>query len=215
MARQNAAREPNRTAFTAAALMIGLALVGMSLVVGSSLRTSFIKTLGTGIKGDWYVTTDSFFGFSPDVANQLKQAPEFSAVSGVQQGQMQVAGSTKTFSPFDFSVADELLNLDIQEGGITQDTGLMVKTDVAEELGLQVGDTVTVTFQATGDVPMRAHRDLRELGCGRQLGGRPDHLPQQLHRPDRLPRLAQSAPMASARNTRAPRSSRPSRPIRS
>jgi putative ABC transport system permease protein len=154
MARQNAAREPNRTAFTAAALMIGLALVGMSLVVGSSLRTSFIKTLGTGIKGDWYVTTDSFFGFSPDVANQLKQAPEFSAVSGVQQGQMQVAGSTKTFSAFDFSVADQLLNLDIQEGGISQDTGLMVKTDVAEELGLQVGDMVTVTFQATGDVQL-------------------------------------------------------------
>jgi putative ABC transport system permease protein len=51
-------------------------------------------------------------------------------------------------------VADQLLNLDIQEGGISQDTGLMVKTDVAEELGLQVGDMVTVTFQATGDVQL-------------------------------------------------------------
>jgi putative ABC transport system permease protein len=155
MARQNAAREPNRTAFTAAALMIGLALVGMSLVVGSSLRTSFIKTLGTGIKGDWYVTTDSFFGFTPEVANQLEQAPEFSAVSGVQQGQMQVAGSTKTFSAFDFRVADELLNLDIRDGSVSADRGLMVKTDAADDLGLQVGDTVPVTFQATGEVPLQ------------------------------------------------------------
>ena len=81
MARQNAAREPNRTAFTAAALMIGLALVGMSLVVGTSLRTSFVKTLGSGLNADWYVTTDSFFGFTPDVAAQLLQVgvPEFVA----------------------------------------------------------------------------------------------------------------------------------------
>jgi len=154
MARQNAAREPNRTAFTAAALMIGLALVSMSFVVGTSLRTSFIKTLGTGITADWYVTTDAFFGFTPDVATQLGETPEFSAVTGVQQGQMQVDGSTKNFSSFDYEVTDELLNLDIQEGGITSDRGVLVKTDAAEDLGITAGDTITVTFQETGEVDL-------------------------------------------------------------
>lgn len=154
MARQNAAREPNRTAFTAAALMIGLALVSMSLVVGTSLRSSFVKTLSTGVTADWYVTTDSFFGFTPGVGQQLSEADEFSAVTGVRQGPMQVAGSTKTFSSVDFSVLDELLDLDIQEGGATSDRGLMLKTDSAEELGISAGDTVTVTFQETGEVQL-------------------------------------------------------------
>jgi putative ABC transport system permease protein len=154
MARQNAAREPNRTAFTAAALMIGLALVSMSLVVGTSFRSSFVKTLSTGITADWYVTTDSFFGFTPEVSTQLKQSPDFTAVTGLHQGPMQVDGSTKTFSSVDFSVVDELLELDIQEGGVTSDRGLMLKTDPAEELGISAGDTVTVTFQETGEAQL-------------------------------------------------------------
>ncbi len=154
MARQNAAREPSRTAFTAAALMIGLALVSMTLVVGSSLRTSFVKTLGTSISADWFVRTDSFFGFTPDVAAQLKQSPEFSAVTGVQQGQMQVGGSTKQFSAVDFPVIDDLLQIEITDGSVSSDRGLLVKREVAEEQGFKVGDTVTVVFQNTGPVPL-------------------------------------------------------------
>jgi putative ABC transport system permease protein len=118
------------------------------------LRTSFVKTLGSGLNADWYVTTDSFFGFTPDVASQMSQSPEFSAVSGVQQGQMRVADSTKTFSSFDFAVTNELLNLDIQQGSIDSDRGVLVKTDAAEDLGITAGDTITVTFQETGDVEL-------------------------------------------------------------
>src|SRR5690606_15491498 len=97
MARQNAAREPNRTAFTAAALMIGLALVSMSFVVGTSLRSSFVKTLSTGTTADWYVVTDAFFGFTPLVADEVAQAPEFSASTGVRTGVMLVGDSTRNF----------------------------------------------------------------------------------------------------------------------
>ena len=154
MARQNAAREPSRTAFTAAALMIGLALVSMSLVVGSSLRTSFVKTLGTGITADWYVTTDSFFGFTPQVGEALKQSGQFSAVTGLHQGAMQVAGSTKQFSSVDFGTLDQMFELDFQDGSVTSDRGLMVGTDPAKDLGIKAGDTVTVTFQETGQVQL-------------------------------------------------------------
>jgi putative ABC transport system permease protein len=154
MARQNAAREPSRTAFTAAALMIGLALVSMTLVVGSSLRTSFVKTLGTSVSADWFVRTDSFFGFTPEVASQLRESPDFSAVSGVQQGPMQVAGSTKQFSAVDFPVMDQLLDLDITDGSISADRGMLVKREVAEGLGMKVGDRVPVVFQNTGEVPL-------------------------------------------------------------
>lgn len=154
MARQNAARVPSRTAFTAAALMIGLALVSMSMVVGQSLRTSFVKTLGTGVTADWYVTSDSFFGFTPDVAESIKASGEFTAVTGLHQGAMQVDGKTKQFSSVDFGVLDQMFELDILEGSVSSDRGIMVGSDPAKELGIHPGDTVSVTFQETGVVQL-------------------------------------------------------------
>ena len=56
--------------------------------------------------------TDSFFGFTPDVATQLRASGDFSAVTGLQQGPMQVDGSTKQFSAMDFPVIEELLQLE-------------------------------------------------------------------------------------------------------
>jgi putative ABC transport system permease protein len=154
MARQNAARVPSRTAFTAAALMIGLALVSMSMVVGQSLRTSFVKTLGTGVTADWYVTSDSFFGFTPDVAQAMKASGQFSAVTGLHQGAMQVDGKTKQFSSVDFGVLDQMFELDILQGSVSSDRGIMIGSDPAEELGIAPGDTVAVTFQETGVVQL-------------------------------------------------------------
>lgn len=154
LARQNAAREPSRTAFTAAALMIGLALVSMSFVVGFSLRDSFVSSLRSSVTADWYVRTDSFFGFSPEVAQRLREKPELTAVSSLQQGPMQVAGSVKQFSAMDFSVLSELIDIDVVEGSITDDRGLLINDDPARELGVSAGDTLTVVFQETGPVQL-------------------------------------------------------------
>ena len=52
LATQNASRNPRRTASTASALMVGLALVAMVLVVGTSFKNIFIDTgflLGSGL----------------------------------------------------------------------------------------------------------------------------------------------------------------------
>ena len=57
LACQNAARNPRRTASTAAALMIGLALVTTTLVVGESVKTAFGGALRQSITAD--VVADS------------------------------------------------------------------------------------------------------------------------------------------------------------
>uniref|UniRef100_UPI002FE37957 ABC transporter permease n=1 Tax=Rhabdothermincola sp. TaxID=2820405 RepID=UPI002FE37957 len=154
LARQNAAREPSRTAFTAAALMIGLALVSMSFVVGFSLRDSFVSSLRGSVNADWYVRTDSFFGFSPEVAQRLRQRPELTAVSSLQQGRMQVGDSVKQFSTMDYSVLPELVDLHVVAGAITDGRGLLINADPARELGVSAGDVLTVVFQETGPVQL-------------------------------------------------------------
>jgi putative ABC transport system permease protein len=168
LARQNAAREPSRTAFTAAALMIGLALVSMSFVVGDSLRASFVKTLGTSVTADWYVGSDDFFGFSSDIATQMSELPELEAVSGVRQDRFLVGDSVKTFSAINFDVANDLLALDIIDGEITPtEQGVILAKDPADELGIAAGDVLTVVFQETGsvDLPVLAiYEDSSVLG---------------------------------------------------
>jgi putative ABC transport system permease protein len=154
LARQNAAREPSRTAFTAAALMIGLALVSMSFVVGFSLRESFVSSLRSSVTADWYVRPESFFGFSPEVAERLAERPELDAVSGIQQGAMQVDGSVRQFSAMDFDVLPDLIELSVLDGAISSGPGLLVNEQPARDLGIAAGDTLPVVFQETGEVEL-------------------------------------------------------------
>lgn len=158
LAQGNAARSPRRTASSASALMIGLALVSMALVAGGSIKESFANTLGSSITADWYVSAGmgaGFMPFSPEAAAAMKELPELSAVTGGRMGAMQVAGKTRQTSAVDYAVVNELFDLDIQEGEIGADTpGVMLQSDPADDLGVGVGDTITATFQATGDVEL-------------------------------------------------------------
>ena len=59
LARENAARNPQRTAATAAALMIGLALVVFVAVFAQGLKTSFVDALANSNRADVVVTDDT------------------------------------------------------------------------------------------------------------------------------------------------------------
>ena len=85
LARQNAARSPRRTSSTAAALMIGLALVVTVSVVADSLKSSLTKVLDEQANADWFVCigdcTDQFSGFSPRLGEELEALPEVGSVA--------------------------------------------------------------------------------------------------------------------------------------
>ena len=85
LARQNAARSPRRTSSTAAALMIGLALVVTVSVVADSLKSSLTKVLDEQANADWFVCvgdcTDQFSGFSPRLGEDLEALPEVGSVA--------------------------------------------------------------------------------------------------------------------------------------
>ena len=65
LARQNAARNPRRTASTASALMIGVALVSAAAVFASSLRATFTEILEQAVQADYIITDESFQGLPP------------------------------------------------------------------------------------------------------------------------------------------------------
>jgi putative ABC transport system permease protein len=87
LARGNAMRNPQRTASTASALMIGLALVTLVSVLASGLKTTFENAVNSVFRGDYALTaTDNFSPFPSSSANALKSVPGVTVVSGVRAG---------------------------------------------------------------------------------------------------------------------------------
>ena len=118
LARQNVARAPRRTSSSAAALMIGVALVSAAAVFASSLRATFVETLESAITADYIVTDDSFQGLSPVVAETLAEVPELDAVTPVRGIAGLVDGDQKAFGAIDADAFDKLVNPDLQAGTI-------------------------------------------------------------------------------------------------
>jgi putative ABC transport system permease protein len=158
LATENAGRAPRRTAATVAALMIGVALVSASAVFASSLRRTFTDIMERGVTADWVVTADSFMPLPGVVADTLADVPELSAVTGVRVVPVEIDGDEKQIGAAEPVALEQLVNIGLEEGdweGL-QEGGLFVHNDPAEDLGLEVGSTLELTFQngATRDFPV-------------------------------------------------------------
>jgi putative ABC transport system permease protein len=79
LAEQNAIRNPRRTASTAAALMIGLALVSLIAIFGASAKASFASAIDNQTRADFILSPKRFLPFSPGAAEGVKQG--FAAIS--------------------------------------------------------------------------------------------------------------------------------------
>jgi putative ABC transport system permease protein len=95
LARQNAMRNPGRTASTASALMIGLALVTFVAVLGQGLRSSNGASLARQLDAHYIVTgRDGYSPVTPEAARALRAAARDATVSPVREDQMRAFGHT-------------------------------------------------------------------------------------------------------------------------
>ncbi|HEX8509284.1 MAG TPA: FtsX-like permease family protein, partial [Propionibacteriaceae bacterium] len=154
IAEQNAKRNPRRTSSTAAALMIGLALVVSMGVFASSLKASYADVLGDQMDADLFVKASSVQGpgFSPDVVEAVRQVPGVDAVSPTGWGEARFAGETSSFSSVDPGTAEDVLEIGVSQGSIADLSGdaIMVSRSAAQAHGWKLGDVVTTEFPATG-----------------------------------------------------------------
>lgn len=150
-ARDNAARTPRRTARTASALMIGVALITGAAVFTSSLRDTFGRILEQSTSFDYIVLDDqSFQPLTPEVADRLAALAELDAVSPFRNIRANVGENTATFTAVDPETITELADLDVTEGGfgdVTATDGVMIFRDAADDQGVTVGDRLDVVWQ--------------------------------------------------------------------
>jgi putative ABC transport system permease protein len=150
-ARDNAGRSPRRTARTASALMIGVAMITAATVFTASLRDTFTRILEQGTAFDYIVLDDqSFQPLTPEVAARLDALPELSAVSPFRNIRAIVGDDNATFTAVDPVDFPELANLDVTDGGfdaLVGTGGVMVFRDAADDRSIGVGDPLQVTWQ--------------------------------------------------------------------
>jgi putative ABC transport system permease protein len=149
LARDNTQRTPRRTASTAAALMIGLALVSLVAVVGNSVKATFIEQLDSSVTADFFITEQNFAGLPPSFAERLSELDELDAVSPFRAAPASIDGSPKQIGAVAPDSFGRLVDLDMIDGAIEDlaDGGLLLHSDPARDLGVTVGDTVDVLWQ--------------------------------------------------------------------
>jgi putative ABC transport system permease protein len=150
LARDNTMRNTKRTASTASALMIGLALVTFVAILGQGIRTSFESAVDQLLRGDYALTaTDTFTPLSVSAQKQLAKAPNLTAISGVRAGSVRVFGSTENLTGGDTNLA-KVIHLDWQQGSTSVPAqlgldGAFVDHKFAKKHHLAIGSPIMLT----------------------------------------------------------------------
>ncbi len=146
LAQENAIRNPRRTAATASALMIGLALVSAFSVIGASTNASIEKLIAGSVRAEFVVSSAVQVPFSGDVAAQLTEVDGVDAVMPLRWGQAQLDGETALLTAVDPASLDRSIELSMVDGSTDAlaDDGLLIDEGTAEGRGWAVGDDVEV-----------------------------------------------------------------------
>lgn len=152
LARENAARNPGRTAVTAAALMIGLALVTFVTIFAAGLRSSIDDAVDGQIAGDLVLTNlDGFSAIPAAAARAAAQAEGVAAVSTTRTAPAEVPGADgdEAFTGVDPATAGEVFRLERLAGPEDPLDGLadgevLLESGFAEARGVAPGGRITV-----------------------------------------------------------------------
>ena len=161
--RENAMRNPRRTAATAAALMVGIGLIGVVTILSASMRASAAKIVEKTLLADFVVapkgTAGASGGVPPLVADRLRATPGVQMVSEVRGGQWGLDGKTMTLLAVDPATVTAMHASDVEtEAEATRrltDKGVLVRDTVAARHNWKVGSQVPMTFAKTGTVKLK------------------------------------------------------------
>ena len=149
LARANAMRNPARTASTASALMIGLALVTLVAILAQGLRSTFVDSVDELFVADYAVVAEGGFNpLTPEVEEALAQAPGVEAVSGVRSGSGRIAGEDVGVSAVPGNIAETVAirwdeGSDAVPGALGED-GAFVTREFADERDLELGSQLEI-----------------------------------------------------------------------
>ncbi|MEU8588251.1 ABC transporter permease [Streptomyces sp. NPDC048664] len=148
LARQNALRNPRRTAATASALMIGLTLITGMTVAAASLQTSIDKMASASLKADYVVSMANGNDLAPGVAKALSSAKGVTAISPLRNAPSRVEGRGEYLTGVNGAAIRELTDLTLKSGAFEVGGSRVVVDDsTAKDHHWRPGSRFTVAFE--------------------------------------------------------------------
>jgi putative ABC transport system permease protein len=151
LASQNALRNPRRTGATASALMVGLALMAMVSILGSSASASTDAAVGNVLTSQFIVSNVVGQPFSPAVAEELRTQDGIAGVTELRSASPELKGGGRAWTvgidPKAFGIAFTIPALAGSFADLAPGT-VAIAAPEAEDHGFGIGDTVTMKFPA-------------------------------------------------------------------
>ncbi|MFI9081012.1 ABC transporter permease [Streptomyces sioyaensis] len=148
LAKENALRNPRRTAATASALMIGLTLITGMTVVGHSAQIGMDKMAATETTADYQIETTTFTGLDPELSKKVARLPGVEAMAPLRSTVYRVGEGIGSVTGTDLSQIGKLTRLTFTQGSLdaVRAGGIAVAQAEAKLRGWRVGDTVSLEF---------------------------------------------------------------------
>ncbi|HEX6969721.1 MAG TPA: FtsX-like permease family protein [Micromonosporaceae bacterium] len=151
LGRLNSGRNPRRTAITAAALMVGIALVTGVSVVLDSAKSSFAARTADTIQAQLVISGTQTGprppSFDPAVLDRAAELPEMRAVAGIYHDLALIDGRREAVTATNDPAALAAIYQPTVTAGTLDQLGteqMAVSTQAAAKRGLSVGETVSV-----------------------------------------------------------------------
>jgi putative ABC transport system permease protein len=165
LARENAERNPSRTAVTAAALMIGVTLVAFVTVFAAGLKSTVAQVVDENFAGGLVIqNTDGFSPIPNATARAAEKVPGVELVATIRGAEAKVlerrglGATTRVNAPS--PDIGRTVNIEWKQGGPQAlrnltDKEAIVSNDFADEHNLALGDRFTLLTQALGHPSFR------------------------------------------------------------
>lgn len=153
LARENTIRQPRRTASTASALMIGVALVAFTSIFAASIKSSINDTLEGSFPADLaFASTNFNTGLSPVAVDELRDQDEYEVVSAVSSGSFEIEGAELNVAGVDIETVGSVYDLGASvELSALGDDDVLVHESTLEANLWSVGDEITVSYANSGE----------------------------------------------------------------
>jgi putative ABC transport system permease protein len=150
LARRNAMRNPKRTAASASALLVGVAVVTVFTVFGASIKASIASIANESVVADLVVADESIsgVGMDPALADDIAALPEVKDLVHAADGVAIIDDDVMYPTVTDIAAMPTIADMEVQQGSFedVSPNGLAVGTDLAKDHGWSVGSVVPVRF---------------------------------------------------------------------
>jgi putative ABC transport system permease protein len=160
IARENTVRFPGRTAVTAGALMVGVALVTFASVFAAGAKTTIRDAVHNGSRAQAVVESTNFGSFSHEATQAVAKVPGVEKIAALRTAQAKVGDKKTSVSGIDPATFPDLYHAGWKQGNddVLRALGpgqVVVTKKYAEDHDVKVGDVLNVKTAKVDKLPLK------------------------------------------------------------